>query len=157
MKLKRGAQPGNDNAFKHGFYSKIMRKAEIPALEQAGSIQGLDNEIAIVRLKLRQLLKYDPNNLPLIFQANSNLAKLLRTRNDLSPLQSDDLKKAIANVLRQVALPIGLNLSPEEETPFPSPLAAKPDPIPSPARDEGHSEVDKKLFQRPGEKGPETS
>lgn len=52
--MKRGAQPGNLNALKHGFYSKHFQKAVLQDLEEA---RDLHEEIAMMRVVTRQLLK----------------------------------------------------------------------------------------------------
>ena len=51
---RRGGQPGNLNALKHGFYSKHFQKAELKDLGQA---QDLQEEIAMMRVVTRRLLK----------------------------------------------------------------------------------------------------
>ena len=110
MKRKKGGQPGNRNAMKHGFYSRVLSQADILALQQADSVEGLDTEISILRLKLSQLLERDPDNLHLMLQASSTLSKLLRVKCQLNPQQTKGLKQAIANVFREVALPLGVKL-----------------------------------------------
>jgi hypothetical protein len=49
MKRKRGGQPGNQNALKHGFYSAGFKERELRALD-SGSPEGLANEIELVRV-----------------------------------------------------------------------------------------------------------
>ena len=39
---KRGAPRGNQNARKHGFYSRILDQAERLDFEQATSVEGID-------------------------------------------------------------------------------------------------------------------
>ena len=51
---KRGGQPGNLNALKHGFYSKQFQKRELTDLEDAGD---LDEEIGMMRVVTRRLLE----------------------------------------------------------------------------------------------------
>ena len=43
---KRGAPAGNQNARKHGFYSRVLDEEEQLDFEQATSVEGLDDEIA---------------------------------------------------------------------------------------------------------------
>ena len=50
---KRGGQPGNLNALKHGFYSKQFQKSELAELEKAGD---LHEEIGMMRVVTRRLL-----------------------------------------------------------------------------------------------------
>ncbi len=111
-KRKRGAPPGNQNARKHGFYSKVLDEAEQLDLEEAAGIEGLDNEIAILRVKLRQLLEHHPDRIDLQLSAASTLARLMRTRYNITPEQKKDLKQAITTILRDVALPLGIKFLP---------------------------------------------
>ena len=51
----KGAPKGNKNALKHGIYSKLFTDSEI---DEAKQMQGsIENELAIVRLQLLNLLK----------------------------------------------------------------------------------------------------
>ena len=50
---KRGGQPGNLNALKHGFYSKHYQKSEMADLEEVGDLQ---EEIGMMRVVTRRLL-----------------------------------------------------------------------------------------------------
>ena len=47
-KRKRGAQPRNKNALKHGFYSELLTKDEIARLNQIREID-LDDETKLLR------------------------------------------------------------------------------------------------------------
>src|SRR3990172_4954183 len=102
MNQKKGAQPGNRNALKHGFYSRVLSQEETLALLQADSLDGLDSEIAILRLKICQLLERDPDNLNLMLRASAILARLLRIKHQLNPQQAKGLQQAVGNVLREV-------------------------------------------------------
>jgi uncharacterized protein YjcR len=46
IKRKRGAQKGNRNARKHGFYSAALSPAEIQELWNITNLEGVDPEIA---------------------------------------------------------------------------------------------------------------
>lgn len=108
----RGAQPGNQNARKHGFYSKVLDEAEQMELQEAADIEGLDDEIAILRLKLRHLLEEHPDRVDLQTQLANTLARLIRTRYNITPEQKNTLKEAIATVLKDVAVPLGIKFIP---------------------------------------------
>jgi len=54
LKRKRGAQPGNQNAFQHGFYSEQFKQAERMKLCQIENTD-LTSEIEVVRV---QILRY---------------------------------------------------------------------------------------------------
>ena len=107
---KRGAPKGNQNARKHGFYSKVLDEAGQFDFELASGVNGIDDEIALLRVKIKSLITHDPDNIKLIMQATSTLAGLVKTRYKISKEQRKGLKEAIGNVLRDVALPLGIGI-----------------------------------------------
>ena len=107
---KRGAPKGNQNARKHGFYSKVLDEAEQLDFELASGVEGIDDEIALLRVKIKSILENDPENIKLIMQATSALERLIRTRYKITKEQRKGLKEAIGNVLRDVALPLGIGI-----------------------------------------------
>ena len=108
---KRGAPKGNQNARKHGFYAKVLDAAEQLDFELASGVNGIDDEIALLRVKIKSILEKDPQNINLIMQATNTLAGLINTRYRISKEQRKGLKEAIGNVLRDVALPLGIGIS----------------------------------------------
>ncbi|MBI5840931.1 MAG: hypothetical protein HZB19_12595 [Chloroflexi bacterium] len=56
MNRKRGAQLGNRNAFKHGFYSDQFKQAERINLSQVQNTD-LTNEIELLRVQIRRYLE----------------------------------------------------------------------------------------------------
>jgi hypothetical protein len=83
LKRKRGAPRDNQNARKHGFYSKVRTDTEKEALLRAGVDQGIDAEIALRRIKLRAVLEYNPANLRLVSHAIISLARLICAKQEL--------------------------------------------------------------------------
>jgi len=108
VKRKRGAQKGNQNARKHGFYAKVLDEAEQLDFELASGVEGIDDEIALLRVKIKSILSHDPENMELVMQATNTLARLVKTRYNITREQKKGLKEAIGNVLRDVALPLGI-------------------------------------------------
>ena len=107
---KRGAPKGNQNARKHGFYSKVLDEAEQLDFELSTGVEGIDDEISLLRVKIKSLIAHDPDNIKLIMQAINTLAKLARTKYNISKKDKKSLKEAIGNVLKDVAIPLGINL-----------------------------------------------
>jgi len=105
---KRGAPKGNQNARKHGFYSQVLNESEQLQLEQARGIEGIDEEIAILRVKLRTLIDKQPDRLDLHFEAANTIARLVRTRYSITKEQKNSLKEAITKVLTDIAVPLGI-------------------------------------------------
>lgn len=112
MPRNRGGQPGNQNARKHGFYSKVLTEAAAQDFHEAEECDGLDEEIALLRLRIRDLVAMQPDNIELQMQAINALAKLLKVRYQLSAEQKSTLKEAILKVLTDVALPLGIKFIP---------------------------------------------
>ena len=109
-KRKRGAPKGNQNARKHGFYSKVLDEAEQLDFELASGVEGIDDEIALLRVKIKSLIAHDPENIKLIMEATNTLAGLVKTRYNITKEQKKGLKEAIGNVLRDIALPLGIGI-----------------------------------------------
>ena len=107
---KRGAPKGNQNARKHGFYSKVLDEAEQLDFELASGVNGIDDEIALLRVKIKSVLEKDPENIKLIVQATNTLAGLVKTSYNITREQRKGLKEAIGNVLRDIALPLGIGI-----------------------------------------------
>jgi len=107
---KRGAPKGNQNARKHGFYSKVLDDADQLDFELASGVDGIDDEIALLRVKIKSVLEKDPENIKLIMQATNTLARLIKTRYNITKEQKKGLKEAIGNVLKDVALPVGIGI-----------------------------------------------
>ena len=109
-KRKGGAPKGNQNARKHGFYSKVLDEAERLDFDLISGVNGIDDEIALLRVKIKSILEHDPENIKLIMEATNTLARLIRTRYNITKEQKKGLKEAIGNVLRDVALPLGIGI-----------------------------------------------
>ena len=107
---KRGAPKGNQNARKHGFYSRALSEAEKVELEEASLVEGIDQEIAFLRLKLKELAEHDPDRIDLHLEAANTIARLIRTRYQISKEQKKSLKEAIQKVLTEVAMPLGIGI-----------------------------------------------
>ena len=105
---KRGAPKGNQNARKHGFYSRSLTEAEKVDLDEASLIEGIDQEIAFLRMKLKELAEREPDRVDLHLEAANTIARLIRTRYQVSKEQNQSLKEAITKVLTEVAGPLGI-------------------------------------------------
>src|SRR3972149_12297129 len=98
---KRGAPKGNRNAVKHDFYSKVFDEAEQFDFDVATGIEGIDEEIALLRLEIKKAISGgDDRNLLLLVKAAGALEKLIRTRYQITAAQRKGLKEAISNVIK---------------------------------------------------------
>lgn len=110
MARMKGGQKGNQNAKRHGFYSRALDEAEMLEMEDAILVDGLDQEIAFLRVKLRELAENHPDRIDLHLEAANTIARLVKTRYQISKEQKKSLKEAIANVLTEVAVPLGIGV-----------------------------------------------
>jgi len=108
---KRGAPKGNQNARKHGFYSRALTEAEKLEMEEASYVEGIDQEITLLRIKLRDLVENEPHRIDLHLEAANTIARLVRTRYQISKEQKNSLKEAITKVLTEVAGPLGIGIN----------------------------------------------
>jgi hypothetical protein len=103
---KKDAQKGK----KRGFYGRALDAAEKVALEEAIEIEGLDEEIALLRVKLRELIEKEPDRFELHLRAANTIARLVGIRYNISKEQKNSLKEAITRVLTELAIPLGVNI-----------------------------------------------
>jgi hypothetical protein len=114
-KRTRGAQPGNSNAVKHGFYSRNFKHLETSDLEVA-LLNGLDDEIAMLRVVIRRVFDYThaekqnlntwTTGLETLGAACTRLAHLLRTQKLLGG-QESDMSSALSQALKEVTKEFG--------------------------------------------------
>jgi hypothetical protein len=97
---------------KHSLYSKALDEAEGLDFELAQDVEGIDDEIALLRLKIKSLLETDPENVRLIMQATNALARLIEARYKINADQKKALKNAIGSVLKDLAIPLGIKYLP---------------------------------------------
>ena len=110
VERKRSAVRSNRRARKCDFYTKVLDEAERLDFELAAGVEGIDDEIALLRLKIKSILEREPENVKLIMQATNALERLILTRYKITKEQRKGLKEAIGNVLRDVALPLGIGI-----------------------------------------------
>ncbi len=95
---------------RRGFYSRVLDEAGQLDFDLAAGINGVDDEITLLRVTIKSILENEPENIKLIMEATNILARLLKTRYDITKEQKKGLKEAIGNVLRDVALPLGIGI-----------------------------------------------
>ena len=92
------------------FYARVLDQAEALELEEAMAVEGVSDEIALLRVKIQSLLENDPENVKLLLDATNALARLVKTRYNLEKEQGKGLKEAIGNVLKDIAVPLGIGI-----------------------------------------------
>ena len=112
VKRKRGGQKGNRNARKHGFFSGTLSPAETRQMWNITNLEGVDPEIAFIRVKLQSSLQHDPGNRRVIREASRLLVKWYSADYQLDATDRSYLKTVVENLLeiaslRQPASPQG--------------------------------------------------
>ena len=110
MKKKEGAQPRNQNSKTHGFYSQLLDDTEKALIEKAIVVEGIDEEIALLRVKLNQLVVNHPENLELALAVANTITRMVRTKYNISKEQKKSLKEAITRVITDIAIPLGVKI-----------------------------------------------
>jgi len=101
---------GSGRSNLRGFYRCALDEAEKVEFEEASQIEGIDDEIALLRVKLRELVQKQPDRIDLHFAAANTIARLVKTRYQISKEQKKSLKEAITKVLTEVAVPLGISV-----------------------------------------------
>jgi hypothetical protein len=99
IKRKRGGQKGNRNARKHGFYSATLSPAQTRQLRNITNLEGVDPEVALIRVKLQSSLQYDPGNPRVIREASRLLVKWYSGIYRLDRTDRNCLKTVLENLL----------------------------------------------------------
>jgi hypothetical protein len=115
---KRGGQPGNFNALKHGFYSQRFTASEFEDLEARLS-EGIADEIAMLRVIVRRLFNVvseDEQDLEKLTatintlgMAAIRIGSLLRLQHMLGA-KEDDTTSVISQALTEIAKELKLEI-----------------------------------------------
>ena len=118
VKRKSGGQPGNLNAFKHGFYSRRFRAVEIADL---GTVlaDSVDDEVALLRVVTRRLFELAENEAETLDDWQSitstlgasatRISGLIRTQQMISGGSGNDIVTLLSESIGIVAHELGIN------------------------------------------------
>jgi hypothetical protein len=104
VKRKRGGQKANRNARKHGFYSGTLSPAETCQVWNITNLEGVDPEIAFIRVKLQSSLQSDPGNPRVIREASRLLVKWYSANYGLDPTDRRYLKTVVEDLLETASM-----------------------------------------------------
>ncbi len=82
------------------FYRSVVEDAV--ALLEADEITGLDREISLLRVRLRELGR-EPEQHALMIKSIEAIAKLVSARYRMSPKHADDLSSSLADTLARLS------------------------------------------------------
>lgn len=84
------------------FYTDALHEAEKPDFEEAMGVDGIDQEIAVLRLRLRTLIDKKPEDFALMLRGIDLLSKAVATRYKLSPAATEELSLALESTLKSL-------------------------------------------------------
>jgi hypothetical protein len=89
----------------------VLDEAEKLDFERASGVEGIDEEIALIRLEIKKAIAGgDDRSLQMLVKATNALDRLIRTRYQITAAQRKGLKEAIGNVIKDIAIPLGINI-----------------------------------------------
>ncbi len=109
-RASRKAPKGSRASRQPSFYARVLDEAEKLDFDLATDVNGIDDEIALLRVKIKSILEHDPENMKLLMHATNALERLIMTRYKITREQRKGLKEAIGNVLKDIALPLGVGI-----------------------------------------------
>jgi hypothetical protein len=98
-KRKRGRPP-----VVRDFYGSALDAAHQVMLKYAADMEGLDEEIDLLRVKLRDLVGDDERTVRLMIRGMELLARLVSARHRLSKKAEKEIADSAANLLRGLAV-----------------------------------------------------
>ncbi len=84
------------------FYRQALDRAERLDLERAQEIEGLDDEIALMRVRLKRAMKEHPQDAQLLMKGLEILVRAVGARYRLSPKSRKDLAENLAATLNSL-------------------------------------------------------
>jgi hypothetical protein len=93
---------------RRSFYANVLDEAERQELRAAAAVQDIDEEIAVMRVRIKSLVKSE--DIEALTRCMNTLARLVATHFNVTKHEKRGIKEAMTNVLRDVALPLGIVL-----------------------------------------------
>ena len=94
---RRGRRPTPRN-----FYRSVLDAAEQTDIEQAAAAEGLDDEVALLRVLVRRELQEHPDDLRLVLQGMTLLVRAVSARYRLAPSDQQALEERIVTAVRSL-------------------------------------------------------
>ena len=94
---RRAVNPGL--GARSAFYEEALSEPEQAALVQARDMDGLDEEIALLRVRLRSVAAEEPENLAQFLKGMELLVKAVGAKYRLSKKSQEDLMESVMGVL----------------------------------------------------------
>jgi hypothetical protein len=100
---------------RRSLYENVLNETELEDFLSARGLEGIDDEIALFRVKIKAVLSAEKVDVRLLVAATGLLVKLVKTRHEITPVKDEGLRAAIGNVMHDLAIPLGIDTSEESE------------------------------------------
>jgi len=107
MKKRKTAAKKTANT---GFYEAVLDEADKLDFEIASGVDGIDDEITLLRIKIKDYMKEHPDDIRLLMQATSMLARLVKINYNISKENKKGLSEKIYSVIKDLAIPLGISI-----------------------------------------------
>ena len=91
-----------------GFYEEALTEAERLRLPKARGVEGIDDEIALLRVRLLSYMEKNPDRLDVLMRGIALLTRAAATRYRLSPESKQDLMDNLIGVVQGVGRGLGV-------------------------------------------------
>jgi hypothetical protein len=105
---KRGPPFGNQNARKHGYYSKTLTEAELQEMRKAALADDMSPDITLMKIKIRSILSNDLGNKCLLGRALLKLSMLVVQFYGIDVKDKETLQPALSKEFREIFEPLGM-------------------------------------------------
>jgi hypothetical protein len=99
---------GRQLRFEEMFYGRASPDAERGEMAQAMKVKGVDEEIALLRVRLLRHAAQRPDELDVLCRGINTLLRAIALRHKLSPDSDEELAGSIGNALRAIGRALGL-------------------------------------------------
>jgi hypothetical protein len=100
---KRASRTPKNTSFPdNGFYAPALRQEERDRLPLARQLEGLDEEIALLRVRLASMAREQPEDMDTLIKGVGMLVRAVATKYRLSKKAEDDLYQSMLGVLRGI-------------------------------------------------------
>lgn len=90
------------------FYAEALSAAERLRVPRARGDQSVDDEIALLRLRLLRHMRDNPEDMALVLKGVRMVVQAAAVRYRMSPKASDDLGQSIAEVVNKIGGALGI-------------------------------------------------
>ena len=98
---REGGQPGNQNARKHGFYSRYLTPRQRQNYDEACEVKGTCSELGLLRCKLAGMLEQEPVNIALVNRLIITINRLESDRPVEAPEPSERSRQIMSGFFAQ--------------------------------------------------------